>query len=151
MAGETRLRPVCGGATASKFVPESITLGAFPVLPWGPLPLRLLRAERFDSMHSYLMPLLRITGILEGLSFLVLLLFAMPLKYVAGRPEWVQYTGAVHGGLFVAYVALALWASYRFRWAWWIPVQAVVASLLPGGPFWMDRKFVALATESNPV
>lgn len=39
------------------------------------------------------------------ISFLVLLFVAMPLKYAAGIPEAVKYTGWAHGILFILYVA----------------------------------------------
>ncbi|MEP7128906.1 MAG: DUF3817 domain-containing protein, partial [Chitinophagales bacterium] len=51
---------------------------------------------------------LRLAGITEGISFLVLLFIAMPLKYFADIPEAVKYTGWLHGLLFILYlVALA--------------------------------------------
>ena len=43
-----------------------------------------------------------LVGYLEGLSFLVLMFYAMPLKYIAGEPEMVTLFGSLHGGLFVA-------------------------------------------------
>ncbi|MBK8609388.1 MAG: DUF3817 domain-containing protein [Chitinophagaceae bacterium] len=41
----------------------------------------------------------RIVGIAEGISFLVLLLIAMPMKYFMQIPEAVKFTGWVHGAL----------------------------------------------------
>ena len=49
----------------------------------------------------------RITGIAEGISFLVLLLIAMPLKYLMHIPEAVKYTGWVHGALFITFIYFA--------------------------------------------
>ena len=43
-----------------------------------------------------------VVGYLEGFSFLVLMFYAMPLKYIAGEPEMVTQFGSLHGGLFVA-------------------------------------------------
>lgn len=40
----------------------------------------------------------------EGTSFLVLLLIAMPLKYMANMPLMVKYVGWVHGVLFILYI-----------------------------------------------
>ena len=40
---------------------------------------------------------LRVTGLLEGLSFIILLAIAMPLKYLAGKPEMVSIVGMAHG------------------------------------------------------
>jgi integral membrane protein len=52
-------------------------------------------------------------GYLEGFSFLILMFYAMPMKYFAGEPEMVSLFGSIHGGLFVAYVACccSAWAS----------------------------------------
>ena len=47
-----------------------------------------------------------LVGYLEGFSFLILMFYAMPLKYIAGEPEMVTLFGSLHGGLFVAYVGL---------------------------------------------
>ena len=50
--------------------------------------------------------LIAFVGYLEGFSFLILMGYAMPLKYIAGDPEMVSLMGSLHGGLFVAYIAL---------------------------------------------
>lgn len=49
---------------------------------------------------------LRIIAFLEGLSFLVLLFIAMPLKYLADMPLAVRIAGSVHGGLFLVFLAV---------------------------------------------
>lgn len=84
--------------------------------------------------------LLRVIGILEGLSFLILLGIAMPLKYLFQHPEPVAVVGGIHGGLFVVYVLMALLATLVFQMPWLNLVQAILASLIPGGTFWFDRK-----------
>ena len=50
----------------------------------------------------------RMIGIAEGISFLVLLLIAMPLKYFLNFLQAVKYVGWLHGALFVAYIYFAL-------------------------------------------
>ncbi|HNU13011.1 MAG TPA: DUF3817 domain-containing protein, partial [Chitinophagaceae bacterium] len=75
----------------------------------------------------------------EGVSFLVLLLIAMPLKYFAGMPMAVTVVGGLHGVLFVA-LAVYAWevkTTYKkdLRWL----MKAGLASLLPFGTFYMDR------------
>lgn len=81
--------------------------------------------------------LLRIVAILEGISFLVLLLVAMPLKYLAEMPAAVRYTGWLHGVLFMAFLFLILIhlnaGLIRFRTA----VLAALAAVLPAGPFFL--------------
>ncbi|MFS7180260.1 DUF3817 domain-containing protein [Serratia proteamaculans] len=46
---------------------------------------------------------LRAVGFLEGLSFLLLLFIAMPMKYMWGNPILVKYVGMGHGVLFVCF------------------------------------------------
>ncbi|MEK6782532.1 MAG: DUF3817 domain-containing protein [Bacteroidota bacterium] len=53
---------------------------------------------------------LRIIGIAEGISFLVLLLIAMPLKHYFGFPMMVKVVGWMHGILFIAYIGAVLLA-----------------------------------------
>jgi integral membrane protein len=81
---------------------------------------------------------LRVAGILEGVSFLVLLGIAMPLKYLAGRPEAVQVVGLAHGILFMAYVALVVLAWREQRWPHRTTAWLLVAAFLPFGPFVAD-------------
>ncbi|GAB2791065.1 integral membrane protein [Hymenobacter luteus] len=83
---------------------------------------------------------LRVVGFLEGISFLVLLGIAMPLKYLLGQPEAVRMVGMAHGLLFVAYVLLVLQVSLERSWSWRKALLALAASLVPLGTFWADKK-----------
>ena len=83
---------------------------------------------------------LRVVGTLEGISFLVLLGIAMPLKYLAGFPEAVQVVGWVHGLLFMLFVAVVADARAAGQLDWWQTLGALVASVLPFGPFVFDAR-----------
>lgn len=85
---------------------------------------------------------LRIVGWWEGVSFLVLLGIAMPLKYWADWPHAVRVVGMAHGVLFVLYVIAALQAAWQYRWTWSRTGLVLVASLLPGGPFLVDARIL---------
>lgn len=91
---------------------------------------------------------LRTIGIIEGLSFLVLLGIAMPLKYLAGMPEVVTIVGWVHGVLFMALCAALLSATRVAQWRLQQAGRVLVAALLPFGPFvidgWLKREDAAL-------
>ncbi|RYZ40592.1 MAG: DUF3817 domain-containing protein [Myxococcaceae bacterium] len=76
----------------------------------------------------------------EGLSFLVLLLIAMPLKYAMGLPQGVRAVGMAHGLLFMAYLYTLLMAAIEYRWGVKRIVVAFAASLVPGGTFWLDTQ-----------
>lgn len=85
---------------------------------------------------------LRVTGIIEGLSFIILLAVAMPLKYMAGKPEMVQVVGMAHGVLFVLYVLLTLLAKFQYAWTWKKAFVLWVASVVPFGTFYADYKML---------
>jgi len=84
---------------------------------------------------------LRIIGIVEGISFLVLLLIAMPLKYYFGMPMMVKVVGWLHGVLFIAYIGAVLLAIKAMQWNWFSVLVALAASLIPIGTFVLDRSW----------
>ena len=71
-------------------------------------------------MKSLKTPLgrLRFIGLWEGVSFLVLLIIAMPLKYLAGWPDAVRVVGMAHGILFLLYLAAAMQVATERDWPW---------------------------------
>lgn len=83
---------------------------------------------------------LRIIGQLEGLSFLVLLAVAMPLKYLAGLPAAVKLVGWCHGVLFVAFCVALAQAAWTARWPIRRAASVLVAAFLPFGPFVIDAR-----------
>ncbi len=84
--------------------------------------------------------LLRITGWLEGISFIVLVGIAMPLKYWANKPEAVKIVGMAHGVLFIAYVVFLAWVAYQYKWKSMRTILAFVAAFVPFGTFWAEVK-----------
>jgi integral membrane protein len=85
---------------------------------------------------------LRVIGWWEGVSFLVLLGIAMPLKYLAGFPQAVRVVGMAHGVLFLLYLWAAIQAALERDWTWKRTALVLVASLLPAGPFVIDAKIL---------
>ncbi len=85
--------------------------------------------------------LLRFIGITEGISFLVLLLIAMPLKYYFGWPMAVRVVGWMHGVLFVAYIGAVLLSIRAMKWNWLGVGIALAASLIPVGTFVLDKSW----------
>ena len=79
-------------------------------------------------------PFLAFVGYLEGFSFLILMFYAMPMKYFAGEPEMVSLFGAVHGGLFTVYVGL-LFLGVSRHWSLTALFHGLVAAVVPAGPF----------------
>jgi integral membrane protein len=81
-------------------------------------------------------------GRAEGVSYLLLLFIAMPLKYLAGWPLAVKYVGWAHGVLFVAFCAAILLAGIRYKWSIWKMALFFIASLLPFGPFVAEKRLL---------
>ena len=85
-------------------------------------------------------PFLRKTAIVEGISFLVLLGIAMPLKYFAGQPLAVLIVGSIHGALFVIFGLALLYTMRIAKWSLGRAAAVFVASLVPFGPFVLDSR-----------
>lgn len=83
--------------------------------------------------------ILRAIGISEGISFLVLLLIAMPLKYYFEMPMAVKIVGWAHGGLFIAYVVIVILSIKIMKWNIMGFGVALAASLIPLGTFFLDK------------
>ncbi len=81
---------------------------------------------------------LRRFGWVEGASLVILLFIAMPLKYIGGIDEAVRYTGMIHGGLFMIFVGWVLLVARQSRWTLEKTLGALVASIIPFGPFVAD-------------
>ncbi len=84
--------------------------------------------------------LLRLASFAEGISFLVLLYFAIYHKRILGEPDAIQVPGMVHGMLFLLF-CLALfhvWADKK--WPLKKVALAFVCSLLPFAPFYLERR-----------
>lgn len=83
---------------------------------------------------------LRWIGNAEGISFLVLLFIAMPLKYIFDLPMAVKVNGWVHGVLFVIYIFAVLRTAYLIKWNYLRVGIALAASLIPFATFVLDKK-----------
>lgn len=81
----------------------------------------------------------RMTAMAEGSSFLLLLFVAMPMKYIMGMPRVVTVVGAIHGILFLTYVAQLTKLRTTHQWDNRFSLYAFLASLLPFGPFVFDK------------
>ena len=99
-----------------------------------------VRGRADADMMWTLTPLrqLRLVAFLEGVSFLVLLFVAMPLKYFAGLPLAVRIVGSIHGVLFIAFVMVLIRVSIARDWPFRRSLLAFVSSIVPFGTFVFD-------------
>ena len=79
---------------------------------------------------------------LEGLTLILLVFIAVPLKYLLDLPLLVEMIGPIHGALFILFVVTVVWIALEREWkfprtAWII----FLSSFVPFGTFYIDRKY----------
>ncbi|WP_394973285.1 DUF3817 domain-containing protein [uncultured Croceitalea sp.] len=92
-----------------------------------------------------MLKIFRITAILEGISYLLLFGLTMPLKYWAELGEPNKIVGMAHGILFILFVVLAGIVCWERKWSIKRFFILFVASLLPFGTFYADKKYLKKA------
>lgn len=86
---------------------------------------------------------LRLVGILEGVSLLILLFLAMPVKYMLGDPMPVRIVGMAHGVLFLAFAFYVIGMASSRQWSFSkVTLKLLLASVIPFGTFYVDRKLL---------
>lgn len=86
---------------------------------------------------------LRIIAFFEGMSFLILIGIAMPLKYFFNNPKPVMIVGQIHGLLFILFIAMALYSAFKHKWSFLSTTSKVLlSSFIPFGTFYIDAKIL---------
>ena len=75
----------------------------------------------------------RLVSFLEGISYILLLTVAVPLKYWGNMPEATQIPGMLHGILFVGYVILLIMAAIEMKWSFVKTFLLFLVSVIPFG------------------
>lgn len=110
----------------------------------------LASSGTFRGMKN-LVQTLRRSALIEGISFLVLIGIAMPLKYFFQMPMAVKMVGWIHGVLFMWLCLLLAMVWVKLRWPFSRVILVFIAALLPFGPFLLDKRlkeFAAAAPEN---
>lgn len=87
----------------------------------------------------------RIIAFLEGLSYLLLLFIAVPIKYLFENDMYVKLLGMPHGLLFIGYIIVAFLMKDDFKWSFKELFIVLAASIIPFGTFYIDKKYLKLA------
>lgn len=87
----------------------------------------------------------RTISALEGLSFLILVLIAMPIKYIGENPDPVRIFGMAHGVLFIIFFISLLEVKYKEKLDKGYMFQLFVLSLIPFGAFFIEKSVKKLA------
>ena len=84
----------------------------------------------------------RIVAFLEGVSYILLLFIAVPLKYWGEDDSYVGSLGMSHGLLFISYLILAFLIKDDEHWKSKDFGIILLASILRFGTFYVDRKYL---------
>jgi integral membrane protein len=94
---------------------------------------------------------LRLLGLLEGISLLVLVFIAVPAKYIFHNPALVKAIGPVHGMLFLLFVFNTLSVGVEHKWKFkettW---KVLLACIIPFGTFYIDKSILSKQASSAP-
>jgi integral membrane protein len=84
---------------------------------------------------------LRLIGFLEGLSLLVLLFIAVPMKHIYRNPTLSTFLGPIHGAIFLLFMlntmSVGIEQNWKFKTTTW---KILVACFIPFGTFYIDQK-----------
>ena len=86
------------------------------------------------------MGLFRIVALLEGFSWVTLLFFAVPMKYIWNVELYVQKIGMAHGVLFIVYILLAFFLQLKINWSRNHLLIILIGSIVPFGFLYVDKK-----------
>lgn len=93
-----------------------------------------------QNIHSDLIGKFRIIGFIEGISYLVLLFIAMPMKYMMGIAVATKIVGMTHGILFIIFLIILMQAAQKHNFSMKDSIIFFVASLIPFGTFYTDKR-----------
>ncbi|MGB5963897.1 MAG: DUF3817 domain-containing protein [Sulfurimonadaceae bacterium] len=99
----------------------------------------LLQNIHNDSIGNF-----RIIGFIEGISYLVLLFIAIPLKYMMGIAVATKIVGMIHGLLFIVFLVILMQAAQKHNFSMKDSIIFFIASLIPFGTFYTDKRLKVL-------
>ena len=91
-----------------------------------------------SSLQTWQNRLLQV-GHWEGISYLLLLGLAMPLKYIFGWPLAVSLVGGLHGFLFVGFAFILLYMFLKKQLSFTQAALSLLLSFVPFGTFFLEK------------
>ena len=89
-------------------------------------------------MLQFPLGLLRLSSLLDGLSFIILLYFAIYEKRILGDETAVRIPGMVHGVIFTIFLILLYFTMEKQKWPIKRAALVFVCSLIPFAPFFLE-------------
>lgn len=102
----------------------------------------MAESERSRGLTPGVLIRYRVMAWVTGVLLLVLVLVAMPLKYVGDDDRLVSVVGVMHGWLYMAYLVAAFLLANRLRWPPGRTVLLLLAGTVPFMSFVAERRVV---------
>ncbi len=90
------------------------------------------------TLHNFF----RLVALFEGISAVLLLFVAVPIKYIFNDPQYVKLLGMPHGVLFILYIIIAIVLHFEMNWNLKKTSFILFASIIPFGTFYIDNKYL---------
>lgn len=90
--------------------------------------------------HYQLLKWFCFVAVIEAISYLLLLGFGMPMKYMMDEPIYVKIFGNIHGILVFLFIGLLIACWRKYNWSYERVLLLFIGSLLPIVPFIYERK-----------
>ena len=85
----------------------------------------------------------RVAAVVTGVGLLLLVLVAMPLRYLGDEP-WLSRTySPIHGAIFMVYVVVVIWVTTRRGWSPGKALLIILAGAVPFASFFVERRVIA--------
>lgn len=85
---------------------------------------------------------MRILGFLEGISLIVLVFIAVPMKYGYDDASLSKMMGPIHGALFLLFLLNTFSAGMEQKWKAKTTGMILASCFIPFGTFYVDYKFL---------
>ena len=92
-----------------------------------------------------MLKLFRVIAFFEGISYILLLFIAVPIKYIFDDPAYVKLLGMPHGILFMIYIIFSFIVNIKLKWNIKELFIILIASLVPLGTFYVDKKYLRVS------
>jgi len=87
---------------------------------------------------------LRIIAFLEGVTLLILVIIAVPMKYYFNNPWASQFFGPIHGAIFLLFLISTLSVAIEYKWKFMTTTwKVLLACFIPFGTFYIDRAILS--------
>jgi integral membrane protein len=99
------------------------------------------RKNRMNHQRMQQLRWLRWASLVEGLTLVLLVCIAVPMKRMAGIPEFVSMLGPVHGGAFLIYFAMVARAAKADLLTSTESIKLMLVAFIPFGALLMAGMF----------